>query len=153
MDKFKNLIMILNNEKYQYDGKEELMQSLLGDEENDYNDMSETEKKERRRLKAYINLQGQEEYITNYKQDSLKKGKFPVNEKFLIDNDDMYIMSLLRMNAMVLLERKEANIFANKINKEDIDDNFLVLNGYADEITENYKKEVDQKNEERTSER
>lgn len=153
MDKFKNLIMILNDEKYQYDGKEELMQSLLGDEEHHYSDMTEEEKEKRRHLKAYINLKGQESYITNYKKESLKKGEFPVNEKFLVDNDEMYIMSLLRMNVMVLLEKKEANIFAGKINKENTDDNFLVLNGYADEITEDYKREIDKENKREKKER
>ena len=145
MEKFKNLILIVDDEKYQYDTKEELLQDLLGDKENNYNDMTEEEKEKRRRLKAFINLKGREKYITNYKQESSKKGMFSTDEKFLIDNDDMYVMSLLKMNEVILLEEKNAKIFSAKIDKTDIEDNYLVLNYYAKDIVNNYKAKIDAK--------
>ena len=145
MEKFKNLILIVDDEKYQYDTKEELLQDLLGDKENNYNDMTEEEKEKRRRLKAFINLKGREKYITNYKQESSKKGMFSTDEKFLIDNDDMYVMSLLKMNEVILLEEKNAKIFSAKIDKTDIEDNYLVLNYYAKEIVNNNKAKIDAK--------
>lgn len=138
----KDLILIVDQEKYQFDTKEELMQNLLGDKENNYNEMTEEEKKERRYLKAYINLQGQKEYIIDFKEEVKKNPNIPINERFLIDNDDMYVMSLLRMNQVVLLENTKSDIFSKEINKEGIDDNYLILNSYANEITNNYGKKI-----------
>lgn len=138
----KDLILIVDQEKYQFDTKEDLMQNLLGDKENNYNEMTEKEKKERRYLKAYINLQGQKEYIIDFKEEVKKNPNIPINERFLIDNDDMYVMSLLRMNQVVLLENTKSDIFSKEINKEGIDDNYLILNSYANEITNNYGKKI-----------
>ena len=144
----KDLILIVDQEKYQFDTKEDLMQNLLGDKENNYNEMKkeEEEKKERRYLKAYINLQGQKEYIIDFKEEVKKNPNIPINERFLIDNDDMYVMSLLRMNQVVLLENTKSDIFSKEINKEGIDDNYLILNSlkifYANEITNNYGKKI-----------
>ena len=138
----KDLILIVDQEKYQFDTKEDLMQNLLGDKENNYNEMTEEEKKERRYLKAYINLQGQKEYIIDFKEEVKKNPNIPINERFLIDNDDMYVMSLLRMNQVVLLENTKSDIFSKEINKEGTDDNYLILNSYANEITNNYGKKI-----------
>ena len=135
----KDLILIVDQEKYQFDTKEDLMQNLLGDKENNYNEMTEEEKKEKRYLKAYINLQGQKEYIIDFKEEVKKNPNIPINERFLIDNDDM---SLLRMNQVVLLENTKSDIFSKEINKEGIDDNYLILNSYANEITNNYGKKI-----------
>lgn len=138
----KSLIVVIGDNKYQFDTKEELLQNLLGAPKDDYNTMTEEEKKKRRYLKAYINAKGNEEKIVDL-QEQMKqsRGNVDIDEKFLIDNDDVYVMSLLNMTDVILLEKKDTNFFTKGINKRGIEDNYLVLNGYASEIIEKYKQE------------
>ena len=47
-------------------------------------------------------------------------------------------MSLLKFNKIILLEKTNANILGKYINKENIEENYLILNKFADEIMQKY---------------
>ena len=138
----KNLIVIIGKNKYQFDTKEELLQSLLGDSSSEYSNLTAQEKKDRRYLKAYINMLGKEDKILDYKRESNGQGEIDISEKFLIDNDDMYVMSLLRANKIILLEHKEANIFAKNIQPSNAQDNYIIINSYALDIVKSYIEDI-----------
>lgn len=138
----KSLIIVIGDHKYQFDTKEELLQNILGTPKDDYNSMSEEEKKKRRYLKAYINMNGKEENILDLQQCiQQNKGDISADGKFLIDNDDVYVMSLLKMSDVLLLEHRDASFFTKGISKEGIEGNYMVLNAYASDIIEKYKNE------------
>ena len=143
----KNLIVVIGDNKYQFDTKEELMQILLGDSKKDYNTMTEEEKKKRRYLKAYANVRGDEKRIVDL-QEKIQQGEeeISIDDKFLIDNDEVYVLSLIKISDIILLEHKDSNCFNNGIDKKGITDNYLVINGYASEIIQNYKQKLIQKN-------
>ena len=127
----KDLILIVGEEKKQFDIKEELIENLLG---SDYYDLTEEEQQKRRYLKAMINLMGDEKKISN-STDIKEDGAFYIN------NEDTYIMSLLKMDRVILLERKGAMVYTNKIDIKDIEDNYIILNSFADELLEKILKE------------
>lgn len=138
----KNIIIVIGDKKYQFETKEEVMQNLLGDSQNDYNSMSEKEKKERRYYKAYINTRGSEESILDLQEEIIKgKENTSIEGKFLIDNDEVYVMSLLRISDILLLEDKDADIFAKSIDKTEIKENYIILNSFVNEFIENYRNE------------
>lgn len=127
----KDLILIVGEEKKQFDIKEELIENLLG---SDYYDLTEEEQQKRRYFKAMINLMGDEKKISN-SADIKEDGAFYIN------NEDAYIMSLLKMDRVILLERKGAMVYTNKIDIKDIEDNYIILNSFADELLEKILKE------------
>ena len=57
---------------------------------------------------------------------------------FIIYDEITYILSLLKFNKIILLEKTNANILGKYINKENIEENYLILNKFADEIMQKY---------------
>ena len=47
---------------------------------------------------------------------------------------------MAKFNKIILLERTEANIFGRYINKENIKDNYIIINKFANEIMKKYLK-------------
>lgn len=110
----KNLILIENNEKYQFDTLEELVETII---DKDYYKMSEEQKQEKLELKAVANSFGKEGII---------------NTK----NEITYILSLLAINKFMILENVNSNAFTKDMDKTNLDGNYIIVNKFAEELLE-----------------
>ena len=115
----KNLILIENNEKYQFDTLEELVKTII---DKDYYSMNEQERKEKLELKAFAN--------------SLGSNK--VFENIIIKDEITYILSLLKINKFMLLENVNSNYFIKDLDKPNVEGNYVIVNKFAEELLEKY---------------
>ena len=126
-----NLIVIEGKEKYKYNDIESLIKGFINER---YYNMSETEQKNELEKKA----------IANTIQDNIKiynmeaKAQNYDKEAFIIYDEITYILSMLKFNKIILLEKTNANIFGKYINKENITDNYIIVNKFANEIIQKY---------------
>ena len=126
----KKLIIIENGKEFQFDTLDELVKELI--DKNFYN-MTQNEKKEKMKMKALANcLNTKMNIVEGITADD------SIDEKFIIKDEITYILSLLRTNNVLLLERKDANIFTKYLNKENFEDNYIILNTFAKEILDKY---------------
>ena len=114
----KKIIAIENGENYQYDTLEELVQDLI--DENFYN-MQQNEKVEMMQKKAIANS-------FNLTED---KNLEIIDQ---IEDELTYILYLLTINNVVLLEHKESEIFTKDIDKTELEDNYIIVNSFAEEL-------------------
>lgn len=110
----KNLILIENDEKYQFDTLEELVETII---DKDYYKMSDKQKQEKLELKAFANSFGREEIINT-------------------ENEMTYILSLLILNKFMLLENINSNVFTKDMDKSNLDGNYIIINKFAKELLE-----------------
>lgn len=125
------LIVIEGKEKYQYKNLKSLVQGFIN---SNYYDMNEREKKEELEKKAVANTRQDNNKIVRISND---KNNFEKDE-FVINNEVTYILSLLRFNKIVLLEKIDANIFGRYIDKTKLSNNYIIINKFADDILEKY---------------
>lgn len=127
-----NLIVIEGKEKYQYKDIKSLIENFIS---KNYFDMSEVERKNELEKKAIANTMQ-----SNIKIVKLEKtGDFEENA-FILYDEISYILSMLKFNKIILLERTDANIFGRYINKKNIKDNYIIINKFANEIMKEYLK-------------
>ena len=126
----KNLILIEAGEKYQYDNLEDLVRNII---DKNYYNLPTEEQKEKLELKAYANCLLEEVDIT----DQIEKN-MPFESNFIIFDEMTYILSLLLLNKVMILESKNSNIFTGDLNKEKIEDNYIIVNHFAKELLEKY---------------
>lgn len=129
-----NLIVIEGNEKYKYNNIENLVETFVS---KNYYNMSSKEKNSILEKKTIANTM-----MDNIK--IVKLNKYPENfeeNSFILYNEISYILSMLKFNKLMLLERTDANIFGRYINKEWIEDNYIIINKFADEILKKYLEE------------
>lgn len=128
------LIIIEGKDKYKYDNPKDLIKNFI---DKSYFDISREEK----------NIILEKKAIANTMKDNIKivkLKKFPddyEDNAFILYNEISYILSLLKFNKIILLERTDANIFGRYINKESIEDNYIIVNKFANEILKKYLKE------------
>lgn len=130
----KNLIVIEGKEKYQYDNIKNLIESFVS---KNYFDMPNKEKNNILEKKAIANTM-----MNNIK--IIKLNKYPDDfeeNAFILYNEISYILSMLKFNKLTLLERTDANIFGRYINKELIEENYIIVNKFANEILKKYLEE------------
>lgn len=126
-----NLIVIEGKEKYKYNDIESLIKGFINER---YYNMSEIEQKNELEKKA----------IANTIQDNIKiynmgsKAQNYDKEAFILYDEITYILSMLKFNKIILLEKTNANIFGKYINKENITDNYIIVNKFANEIIQKY---------------
>jgi len=129
------LIVIEGKEKYKYDNIENLIEAFIG---NNYSNMPTEEK----------NIILEKKAVANTMMDNIKVvkiNKYPDDfeeNSFVLYNEISYILSMLKFNKLILLERTDANIFRKYINKESIEDNYIIINKFANEILKKYLEEV-----------
>jgi len=129
------LIVIEGKEKYKYDNIENLIEAFIG---NNYSNMPTEEK----------NIILEKKAVANTMMDNIKVvkiNKYPDDfeeNSFVLYNEISYILSMLKFNKLILLERTDANIFGKYINKEWIEDNYIIINKFANEILKKYLEEV-----------
>ena len=127
----KNLIVIEGKEKYQYKDMNSLIENFIN---KNYFNMSKEEKKLELEKKAIANT-----IQNNIKVEKLdeKTSNYDDNS-FILYDEISYILSMLKFNKLILLERTDANIFGKYINKESIKDNYIIVNKFANEIMKKY---------------
>ena len=127
-----NLIVIEGKEKYQYKDIESLIKNFIN---KNYFNMSKEEKKKELEKKAIANT-----IRENIKVIKLEKKEDFEENAFIIYDEISYILSMLKFNKIILLERTDANIFGKYINKEKIKDNYIIINKFSNEIMKKYLK-------------
>ena len=129
-----NLIVIEGKEKYQYKDIKGLIENFIN---KNYFNMSEEERKKELEKKTMANTMQ-----SNIKVVKLEKDKKNFDENaFILYDEISYILSLLKFNKIILLEKTDANIFSKFINKKNIECNYIIINKFANEILEKYLEE------------
>lgn len=126
-----NLIVIEGKEKYKYNDIKSLIKGFINER---YYNMSETEQKNELEKKAIANTI--QDNIKIYNMES--KAQNYDKEAFILYDEITYILSMLKFNKIILLEKTNANIFGKYINKENITDNYIIINKFANEIIQKY---------------
>lgn len=126
-----NLIIIEGKEKYKYNDIESLIKGFINEK---YYNMSETEQKNELEKRAIANTI--QDNIKIYNMES--KAQNYDKEAFIVYDEITYILSMLKFNKIILLEKTNANIFGKYINKENITDNYIIVNKFANEIIQKY---------------
>jgi len=124
----KNLIVIENDDKYQYDNLEELVKGII---DKDYYNMTEQQKLEKRELKAFANCLMTDVEVVNDVPSNMEN-------KFVNIDEVTYIYSLLRLNKVVLLESTNSNFLTKYLDKSNITDNYIIVNHFAEELLKSY---------------
>ena len=128
-----NLIAIEGIEKYQYRNLKDLIKKFV--DENYFN-MSDEEKLLELEKRTIANAK-----LCNIPIIKLREDRKNYNNKsFILYNEITYILSLVKFNRIVLLEKRDANIFGRYINKINIENNYLIINTFVDEIMKKYLK-------------
>ena len=128
----KDLILIENGEEVQCDDLESVVKILI--DENFYN-LSDEEKKEKMKIKALANNLGFNMEITGDISSE------DIDGKFIIKDEITYILSLLKTNKILLLENKNANVFGKDIDKSTIQNNYIIINTFANDLLNKYIKD------------
>lgn len=126
-----NLIVIEGKEKYQYKDIKSLIENLIN---KNYFNMSKEEKKKELEKKAVANTIQENLKIIELEKDI----RILDINAFVLYDEITYILSMLKFNKIILLERTDANIFGRYINKKNIEDNYIIINKFANEIMEKY---------------
>lgn len=126
-----NLIVIEGKEKYKYNDIKSLIKGFINER---YYNMSETEQKNELEKKAIANTI--QDNIKIYNMES--KAQNYDKEAFIVYDEITHILSMLKFNKIILLEKTNANIFGKYINKENITDNYIIVNKFANEIIQKY---------------
>lgn len=127
----KNLIIIENGEDQQFDTMEELVKALIDEK---YYEMNNEEKKEKMTMKALANT-------INFGMEVVEEAGNGTEGKFIIKDEATYILSLVSTNKVMLLEKVDANIFAKNLNKENMKENYIIINKFAKELLNSYLEE------------
>ena len=125
----KKLIIIENDEQYQYDTLEDIVKELI--DENYYN-ISQEEKIKKMEIKALANCLNNDMEVVQ----ELKDGD--IEDKYIIKDEITYILSLLITGNILLLERIDSNIFTKYLDKSTFTDNYVIVNTFAKEILKQY---------------
>ena len=127
----KKLIIIENDEQYQYDTLEDIVKELI--DENYYN-ISQEEKIKKMEIKALANCLNNDMEVVQ----KLKDGD--IEDKYIIKDEITYILSLLITGNILLLERIDSNIFTKYLDKSIFTDNYVIVNTFAKELLKHYLK-------------
>ena len=111
----KNLIVIENGRNYQFENEQELVKKLISE---DYYDLPQDKKIEKIKIKTIANS-------LNFKKD------IPQD---IINEKDFILSILVENNKLILLEKKDSNIFTEKIDKTQITKNYILVNKYAKQL-------------------
>ena len=126
-----NLIVIEGKEKYKFDNLESLVKRFIN---YNYYNMSENEKKIELEKKSIANTMLRKNKVIKLENDF---SNFDENA-FILYDEFTYIVSLIKFDIIVLLEKTDANIFGKYINKEGITDNYIILNKFDNKIMKKY---------------
>ena len=134
----KNIILITKKEQYELNNLEEIFHNIFGPE---YETLDEKAKLIQRYEMAFA----VSKFYNNIPIVHTKMGtmgekyrveaeEYDIDNSFIIDNEITYILSLCKLNEIMLLENKDANILTKNIDKTNIEDNYIVINTYVNQI-------------------
>ena len=127
----KKIIMIENGEEFQCNTLEEATKELI---DENYYEISETERKSKMKMKAMANCLNNRFEIV----EDISNTDESLDRKFIIKDEMTYILSLLLTNNIILLERVDSNIFTKELNKQSFEDNYVIVNKFAKELLSKY---------------
>jgi len=131
----KDLILIENDRYNQFNTIEELISFILGD---NYYNITDKEKRELMELNARAYC-----INTNMKIVTLNElNNDNVNNIFIIQDEISYVLSLLIINRYTLLEKTTSNIFTSELNKDNIEDNYIIVNRFANELLDKHIRKI-----------
>ena len=125
------LIIIENGKEKQCKSLEELVKTLISE---NYYEISKEEQAEKIKMRANANT------LNNRMEISEETDENSLENKFIIKDEITYILSLISTNKIVLLERKDADIFTKNLNKQKIEDNYIIVNKFARDLLKEYVK-------------
>ena len=127
-----NLIAIEKKNDYQCNTINELVKKLIDEK---YYELTLEQRKNKMKMLAMANtLNKKMEIVDNCSCDNS-------NGKFIIKDEFTYILSLLICGNIVLLEKKESNVFIKYTNVPESKDNYIIVNKFAKDILKSYLKE------------
>ncbi|CDA16817.1 MAG TPA: hypothetical protein OIM42_00375 [Clostridiaceae bacterium] len=127
-----NLIAIEKKNDYQCNTINELVKKLIDEK---YYELTLEQRKNKMKMLAMANtLNKKMEIVDNCSCDN-------INGKFIIKDEFTYILSLLICGNIVLLEKKESNVFIKYTNVPESKDNYIIVNKFAKDILKSYLKE------------
>jgi hypothetical protein len=127
-----NLIAIEKKNDYQCNTINELVKKLIDEK---YYELTLEQRKNKMKMLAMANtLNKKMEIVDNCSCDN-------INGKFIIKDEFTYILSLLICGNIVLLEKKESNVFIKDTNVPESKDNYIIVNKFAKDILKSYLKE------------
>lgn len=127
-----NLIAIEKKNDYQCNTINELVKKLIDEK---YYELTLEQRKNKMKMLAMANtLNKKMEIVDNCSCDN-------INRKFIIKDEFTYILSLLICGNIVLLEKKESNVFIKYTNVPESKDNYIIVNKFAKDILKSYLKE------------
>ena len=127
-----NLIAIEKKNDYQCNTINELVKKLI---DAKYYELTLEQRKNKMKMLAMANtLNKKMEIVDNCSCDN-------INGKFIIKDEFTYILSLLICGNIVLLEKKESNVFIKYTNVPESKDNYIIVNKFAKDILKSYLKE------------
>ena len=127
------LIIIEDDKDYQYSTFEEIVKYLIN--ENYYN-LTKQEKENIIMKKAIENAIDKGLKIIKNKNQIKEKD---LNKSFIIIDEMTVILSIIKdQSKIVLLERKDSNIFNKYIKIPNNNDNYAIINTFATQVLKNY---------------
>ena len=132
MQMLNKVIIIEDDNKVQCDSVEEVVKTLIDEK---YYELTLEQRKNKMKMLAMANtLNKKMEIVDNCSCDN-------INGKFIIKDEFTYILSLLICGNIVLLEKKESNVFIKYTNVPESKDNYIIVNKFAKDILKSYLKE------------
>ena len=128
----KKIIIMENGKEIQCNTLEDVVKTLI--DENYYN-MTPFQKIEKMKMKALSNCINNKKEIV---QEIPVNAEENIQDKFIIQDEITYVLSLLTTNNILLLERIDSNIFTKDLNKENLRDNYIIVNTFAKELLSKY---------------
>ena len=128
----KKIIIIENGKEIQCNTLEEVVKTVI--DENYYN-MTPFQKIEKMKMKALANCINNKKEVVQELPVNIEES---IQDKFIIQDEITYVLSLLTTNNILLLEKKDSNIFTKDLNKENLKDNYIIVNTFAKELLSKY---------------
>ena len=126
---FDKIILIENGQEVQCSNLENVVKILI--DENFYN-LSNIEKIKKMRMMALANcLNFKREIVDDVNNDD-------IDGKFIVKDEITYVLSLLTLNNVIMLERKDANLFTKSLPKDNLKGNYIVVNKFARDLLKEY---------------
>ena len=127
-----NLIAIEKKNDYQCNTINELVKKLIDEK---YYELTLEQRKNKMKMLAMANTLNKKMVILDICSCD------NINGKFIIKDEFTYILSLLICGNIVLLEKKESNVFIKYTNVPESKDNYIIVNKFAKDILKSYLKE------------
>ena len=125
------IIVVEDGKKFCYSGKEELVKSMLGE---DYYNLSNEEKQKRLEICTYRNAGLEQIPIVNINKGEVVNN---IDKRYIVYDEDTFILSLAKNNKLVIYEKEDANIFAKDVDKQKlkrISESYICINDCVDSI-------------------